>query len=64
MKGNKLKAVILLLLTLVPSLAAFTFDISATGTKGAALNVQACNPQTTLDFHFSSSSNGASSVKH
>lgn len=61
MKGNKLNAVILLL-TLVPSLVVAAFNISATGTKGAALNAQSCNPQTTLDFNFNSNSNGANTV--
>ena len=57
---NTLTLFVLLLSLTLPALSAF--NIKSTGQTGKALNVQDCNVQTTLDFRFSSSSIGSTSV--
>ena len=55
---------LLLLLCLLPTLlaAAGSFDLSLTDKHGAILNSADCNPQTTVDFVFSSESTAASAT--
>ena len=59
MKSNWPQLLLLCCLVL-PALAAFT--LSSSNPSGTALNQQACNPQTTLDFRFSSSTTASDSV--
>lgn len=52
---NNSKILELLVVVLLLNVGLSTFNIAGTGKNGIALNKQYCNPQTTIDFMFGSS---------